>query len=159
MLSFLELNPRLKVGNGGQTYDEYKTHFCMWAHNASPLVIDSDIRSMTASSLSIYSNPAVIALNQDAAVSAAIRHWRYYVSDVDEYGMDEISMWTRAMNDSDVAVVLVNAGNMSREMNATLAEIFFDNGAARSSEAMMSNDVYDLWAYQMDNTTATNFLS
>jgi len=131
----------------------------MWALNASPLIIGTDIRSMTSATLSIYSNPAVIALNQDAAVSAAVRHWRYYVSDVDEYSMGEISMWTRTLNNSDVAVALVNAGNKSREMNATLAEIFFDNGAARSTQAMMSYDVYDLWAYRMDNATATNILN
>ncbi|MCJ1399640.1 hypothetical protein MMC11_002842 [Xylographa trunciseda] len=149
----------LEVGNGGQTDDEYKTHFSMWALNASPLIIGTDIRSMTPASLSIYSNPAVIALNQDSAVSAAVRHWRYYVSDVDEYGMGEISMWTRTLNNSDVAVALVNAGNNSRTMNATLAEIFFDNGAARSPEAKIGYDVYDLWGYRMDNATATNVLN
>ena len=101
----------------------------------------------------------MIALNQDAAVSAAVRHWRYCVSDVDDDGMGEISMWTRTLTNRDVAVALVNAGNNSREMNTTLAEVFFDNGAARSSQAMMSYNIYDLWAYRMYNATTTNILN
>jgi len=149
----------LEVGNGGQTDDEYKTHFSMWALNSSPLIMGTDIRNLTASALSIYSNPAVIALNQDPAVAAAVRRWRYYVDDKDEYNQGEISLWTRTLNNSDVAVAFVNAGNDSRMMNTTLAEIFFDQGAERSRQAMMSYDVYDLWAYRMDNLIATAVLN
>ena len=149
----------LEVGNGGQTDDEYITHFSMWALNSSPLIMGTDIRNLTPSALSIYSNPAVIALNQDPAVSAAIRRWRYYVEDVDQYDQGEISLWTRTLNNSDVAIALVNAGNSSRVMNATLADIFVDNGGAKSLEAMMGYDVYDLWAYRMDNATASAILN
>jgi alpha-galactosidase len=149
----------LEVGNGGMTDDEYKLHFSMWALNSSPLIIGTDIRSLSASSLSIYSNPAVLALNQDPSVQAAQRHWRFYVNDTDEYGMGEISLWTRVLNNSDVVVALVNAGNHSREMNATLAEVWFDSGAERSSAARASYDVYDLWANRMDSTTAAMVLN
>ena len=131
----------------------------MWALNSSPLIMGTDIRNLTTSALSIYSNPAVIALNQDPAVAAAVRRWRYYVNDTDEYNQGEISMWTRTLNNSDVAVALVNAGNSSRMMNATLADIFFDQGAERSKQAMMGYDVYDLWAHRMDNLTATMVLN
>ncbi|MCJ1250934.1 hypothetical protein MMC30_008162 [Trapelia coarctata] len=149
----------LEVGNGGQTDDEYKTHFSMWALNSSPLIMGTDIRNLTASALSIYSNPAIIALNQDPAVAAAIRRWRYLVDDKDDYNQGEISLWTRTLNNSDVAVAFVNAGNNSRMMNTTLAEIFFDQGAERSKQAMMGYDVYDLWAYRMNNMTATMVLN
>jgi len=149
----------LEVGNGGQTDDEYKTHFSMWALNSSPLIMGTDIRNLTASALSIYSNPAAIALNQDPAVAAAVRRWRYFVDDKDQYDQGEISLWTRTLNNSDVAVAFVNAGNNSRTMNTTLAEIFFDQGAERSKQAMTSYDVYDLWAYRMDNMTATMVLN
>ena len=77
----------LEVGNSGMTDDEYKAHFSMWyvcpsllgssqesyvpdldVHRAlvkSPLIMGSDITSMTAETLSIYSNAAIIAVNQD----------------------------------------------------------------------------------------------
>ena len=149
----------LEVGNGGMTDDEYKTHFSMWALNSSPLIIGTDIRKMTADSLSIYSNPAIIAVNQDPSVQAGQRHWRYFVADKDENGQGEISMWSRMMNNSDVVVALVNAGNKTRMMNATLAEVFFDQGAERSMQAKMNYDVYDLWGYRMGNDTATMILN
>ena len=117
----------LQVGNGGQTDDECRTHFSMWALNAYPLIIGTDIRTLTPASLSMYSNPAVITLNQDPAVSAAVRHWRYYVPDVDENGVGKISTGARSLSNSDVAVVLVNTGNSTREMNETLAEVLVDN--------------------------------
>ena len=149
----------LEVGNGGMTDDEYKLHFSMWAMNASPLIMGTDIRKMTPASLSIYSNPAIIALNQDPKVEAAQRHWRFYVNDTDQYGMGEISLWTRILNNSDVAVAFVNAGNKPREMNTTLAEIFFDDGAERAPQAKMAYDVYDLWADRMPDMMSAQIIN
>ena len=39
----------------------------MWAIMKSPLLIGTDIRLLDAGALSIYANPAVIAINQDPA--------------------------------------------------------------------------------------------
>jgi hypothetical protein len=36
----------LEVGNGGMTYDEYVTHFSMWALLKSPLILGNDITNM-----------------------------------------------------------------------------------------------------------------
>ena len=166
----------LEVGNGGMTDDEYKTHMSMWAMNSSPLIIGTEceaivllrvfdmltpcsIRTLSPSALAIYSNPAVLAVNQDPSASAGSRVWRYMVPDVDEYGQGEISMWTRTLNNSDQIVALVNAGANNRTMNASLADIFFDYGAGRSKQANMNYDVYDLWGYRMDNATASNVLN
>lgn len=129
------------------------------AFMVSPLIMGTDIRSMSPTTLSIYSNPAVIALNQDPSVSAGIRVWRQYVPDTDQYGQGEISLWVRSLSNGDQAVALVNAGNNARIMNATLADIFFDQGADRSMEAAMNWDVYDLWANRMSNDTALQILN
>ena len=139
--------------------DEYKTHMSIWALNASPLIMGNDIRKMTPDALSILSNPAILAVNQDPRVGAGQRHWRFYVNDTDEYGQGEIALWTRNLNNSDVAVAFVNAGNSSREMNTTLAEIYHDQGGERSDEARMEYDVYDLWANRMDQATASAVLN
>jgi len=37
----------LEVGNGGMTEDEYKVHMTMWAAMKSPLIMGTDIRSLT----------------------------------------------------------------------------------------------------------------
>ena len=43
-------------------------------------------------------------------------------------------------------------------INATLTDIFVDNGGAMSTEAQMSWDMYDLWANRMPNATANMIL-
>ena len=56
----------LEVGNGGMTYEEYKTHFGLWAISKAPLLIGCDITSMSNETKSILTNPEVIAVNQDS---------------------------------------------------------------------------------------------
>jgi len=152
----------LEVGNGGMTDEESKLHFSMWAMMRSPLIMGTDIRSLDAQSLSIYSNPAVIAINQDPAGNAGIRNWRYLVNATDEYGQGEISLWTNSLANGDYVVALVNAGNAPMMMNATLTDIFFDQSSGGSSGPSpllkQTWDVYDLWATRMNNATANALL-
>lgn len=137
------------------TDDEYITHFSMWAALKSPLIMGNDMRKMDAATLSILSNPAVIAVSQDPAGSAAFRRWQYAVEETDVYGQGEIQMWSGSLTGGDMLVVLLNAGNSDREMNATLADIFWDNGPGGTAvEISQAWDVYDLWANRMDNATA-----
>ena len=153
----------LEVGNGGMTDEEQITHFTMWSILKSPLIMGTNIPAMSPQTLSIYSNPAVIAINQDPAGTAANRNWRYYVNDTDQYGQGEIQLWTGSLENGDYVVCLVNAGNSSRSMNATLTDIFLDESSAGSvgpaPELTQQWDVYDLWANRMSNATAMGILS
>ena len=148
----------LEIGNGGMNDDEYKLHMTMWAATKSPLIMGTDIRVLSASSLSIYTNPAILAISQDPAGSSIVRRWRFYVNDTDQYGQGEISMWSGNLAQNDMIVVLLNAGNQSRIMNATLADIFVDNGGAKSTQAQLTYDMYDLWANRMPNATASEII-
>lgn len=173
----------LEVGNGGMTDDEYILHFSMWfvpqnlpvlllkpvvltrlrAILKSPLIMGTDIRTMTPQSLSIYSNPAVLAVSQDPAGSSAYRIWKY-PAEPDQYGQGEISLWVGSLDGGDYVVALVNAGNYPRMMNASLADIFYDKASTASSngvatEVLETWDVYDLWANRMSNATAQAIIS
>lgn len=55
----------LEVGVGDMTYEESKSHFSLWAMMAAPLILGNDLRQMSAETLSIISNPEVIAVDQD----------------------------------------------------------------------------------------------
>ncbi|CAF4939065.1 unnamed protein product [Rotaria sp. Silwood1] len=55
----------LEIGNGGMTEDEYVTHFSLWSISKAPLIIGCDVTKMSATTLSILTNPEVIAVNQD----------------------------------------------------------------------------------------------
>jgi alpha-galactosidase len=55
----------LEVGNGGMTDLEYRTHMSMWAMMAAPLIAGSDLRTATAATLRILTQPGIIAIDQD----------------------------------------------------------------------------------------------
>lgn len=131
----------------------------MWAAVKSPLLMGNNIDTLSALDLTILNNPAVIAVSQDPAGSSAVRIWRYYVSDTDEYGQGEISLWSGTLSGGDQLVVLLNAGNSSRMMNATAADIFVDSGGAMAPEAMMSWTIHDLWANRMPEAVAQTIIN
>lgn len=152
----------LEVGNGGQTDAEYVVHFSMWALNSSPLLIGTNIATLSPQNLAILSNPAIIALNQDPSAGAAVRKWRYFV-DPDENGEGEISLWTRVMDNGDTVIALLNAANSTMMMNATMNDIFLDQrtaGAFRAPpELSQTWDIYDLWGNRMPNEEASSILN
>lgn len=142
------------------TDDEYITHFSMWAAVKSPLIMGNDLRKITPATLSILSNPAILAISQDPGSRPAIRHWRFFVDDTDEFGQGEIQMWTATLSGGDMLVVLLNAGNNVRKMNATLVDIFWDNSPiGNAPQVSQAWDVYDLWANRMDNNTAAQIIA
>ena len=59
------MNARGNVGFKGCTYEEYRTHFSLWALLNSPLMIGCDIRSMDEATKSILMNREVLKINQD----------------------------------------------------------------------------------------------
>lgn len=148
----------LEVGVGNMTDEEEKTHFSMWAAVKSPLVIGANLNTLDAKSFSIYVNPAIIAVNQDAAGTPVMRVWRYYVSDTDEYGQGEIQLWSGPLDNGDQIVALLNAGSKPRPMNATLEDIFIDFGAG-SEKLSSSWAIYDLWANRLDEETAKDIIN
>ena len=48
------------------TYDEYQSHFALWAALKAPLLIGCGLTGITKETLTILGNSEVIAMNQDA---------------------------------------------------------------------------------------------
>lgn len=138
-----------EVGNGGLTEDEAISHFSLWAALKSPLLMTNVMTKIDGPTLSILQNTAVLAVSQDPQGSSAVRIWRYYVDD------GEIQMYSGPLSGGDQVVLLLNGGTKARNMNATLNDIFWENGPdGTASQAKSSWDVYDLWAGRMSNATA-----
>lgn len=53
------------AAQGGCNYEEYYTHFALWAFYASPLFIGCDLRKVTDENKRILLDKALIAINQD----------------------------------------------------------------------------------------------
>lgn len=52
----------------GMTDEEFRTQMTLWSVAAAPLVIGSDVRTLSATSVGILTDPDVLAINQDPAV-------------------------------------------------------------------------------------------
>lgn len=119
-----------------------------------------DLRTMSATTLTILNNPAIIAISQDPlglAVNLARRD-----TDVkkDKYGMGETHLWTGQLSGGDQIVILFNAADEDIQMSASLEEIFYYEGPEGSAPQVKQTwDVYDLWAGRMNTETAQNILN
>lgn len=165
----------LEVGNGGMSDDEvsrlrcfptihsnilkYKAHFSMWAALKSPLLMGNDLRELSAESLTILNNPAIIALSQDPLGSSVNLLRQDTNVKKDKYGVGETHLWTGRLAGGDQAVIFFNAADEDVDMSASLEEIFYHEGPEGSAPHVQHQwDVYDLWANRMDSKTAQKIL-
>lgn len=132
----------------------------LWAAFKSPLLMTNVLSNIDPPTLSILQNPAVLAVSQDPVGSSVNRIWRYYVDDVDANGYGEIQLFSGGLAGGDQLVLLLNAGSKDRTMNATLEDIFWEDGpGGTASQVQQSWDVYDLWANRMSNETAAAIIN
>lgn len=124
----------------------------------------TDVTMMTAETLSIYSNSAIIAINQDPLGVPVTRVWQSPAQpqnetySVDAYTAGETSFWTGELKNGDYVVAFVNGGPTTTTMTATMNDVFIDLVTTGSNapvpQLQQKFDVYDLWANRMSNATA-----
>jgi alpha-galactosidase len=119
----------LEVGNGGMTFDEYKTHFSLWAIMAAPLMAGNDLRAMTDETKSILLNKEVIAVDQDPlGAQGRVVIERGYGGQV----------WMKPLADGSKAVAFVNYTGRELAQYVRWSQIGLPAGPAK---------VRDLWAH------------
>ncbi len=149
----------LEVGNGDMSYDEYKTHFSMWAAIKSPLIMGNKLDKLSPEDYGILTNPAVLAISQDPMGSAIQRRYVRQVAEKDEWGFGEVQIWSGALSGGDQVVAFLNVANSTQMISASLLQIF---GGLKSNENAQSNwELYDLWGAQtvMNQTVAAGVLN
>jgi len=120
----------------------------------------NDLRTLTASALTILNNPAVIAINQDPVGRSATRV-RRDIDGVakDKYGVGEIQVWSGPLYGGDQVVILLNAGGEEAEISTNLEEIFVGDGPEGSApQCRETYEVYDVWAPRMSKDVAQKIL-
>jgi len=58
----------MEVGNGNLTIQEERTHFAAWAFMKSPILLGSDLSTLSSKEVEIITNPELIAFHQDPIV-------------------------------------------------------------------------------------------
>jgi alpha-galactosidase len=119
----------------------------------------NDLRHLSAASLTILNNPAVIAISQDPEGRSVARVRRELNVAKDKYGVGEIQVWSGSLYGGDQVVILLNAAGEDARISASLEEIFLHDGPEGSAPQVKEEwEVYDLWANRMDNAVAKKIL-
>ena len=117
----------LEVGNPGLASIESRAHFSLWAILNAPLIAGNDVRTMSAETQAILTDPDIIAVNQDWGGIQGHR--------IRDDGEQEI--WYKPMSDDSAAVVLLNRSSSIAPIAITSSEIHL----APSPEYVVT----DLW--------------
>ncbi|RUS16342.1 glycoside hydrolase superfamily [Endogone sp. FLAS-F59071] len=107
----------LEIGNGGMTYEEYKSHFTFWAALKSPLIIGCDVRDMTKEIFDILTAPEVIAVNQDP-LGKSIR----LVKRNHNIGTE---LWIGPLSSGDLVAVLFNRNTTPQSLTVSWSSDLF----------------------------------
>lgn len=123
----------------------------------------TNVKTLSPANLAILSNPAVIALNQDPSASSCERIWKRSCSDVDQYGICNTQLWVRTLQSGDIAVALINNGNDTMTLTASLDDILIPERFAGTStppaQLQYTWTVHDLWGWRMNNTEAGSIIN
>ena len=119
----------------------------------------NDLRTLSAPSLTILNNPAVIAISQDPEGRSVARVRRDLNVAKDKYGVGEIQVWSGSLSGGDQVVLLLNAAGEDARISASLEEIFLHDGPEGSAPQVNEEwEVYDLWGNRMDDALAQKIL-
>ena len=108
----------LQIGNGGLTLEEAKSHFGMWSMLAAPLMLGTNLDTLSPDLLKVVSNNEVIAIDQDPLGRQA-RRVETDTSDV----WNPTEVWVRPLAGGDFAVALFNEGTTPRTIATTLGSL------------------------------------
>jgi len=121
----------LEIGNGGMTDVEYRSQMTIWSVLKAPLIIGSDLRSASATTLALLGNADVIAINQDRLGVAGRL--------VEERPPDPAALqaWAAPLSRGRVAVALWNRGDKTADILCRFVNVQLDPSTVAA--------VYDVW--------------
>ncbi|MFF1280448.1 glycoside hydrolase family 27 protein [Streptomyces sp. NPDC058299] len=127
----------LEVGNSGLSATEARTEFSLWAEMAAPLIAGTDLTSAGSTTLSVYTNSRVIAVDQDPLGKQGTM-----VSS--SGGLDVLA---KPLAGGDVSVALFNETGSTATISTTAAAIGKTGASAYS--------LTDLWSGAASTTSGT----
>lgn len=94
---------------------EARSHFSLWAIINAPLIIGYDLRNAPKSLMDIWSNSAVVRINQDPRGHQAVI----------AYASDDVQILVKTLADGGKAVAVFNRGLAKQEVNLLAAHLKF----------------------------------
>jgi alpha-galactosidase len=121
----------------GMTDTEARSQLSMWAMVAAPLILGSDPRSLSATSLAMLTNSRVIAVDQDSLGAQGYR--------LSQSGSTQV--WVKPLAGGARAVALLNTGSSAQPISTSASAI----GMPKASRYSL----VDLWANKTSQTKSS----
>ncbi|HEY2674405.1 MAG TPA: NPCBM/NEW2 domain-containing protein [Rugosimonospora sp.] len=121
----------------GMTAGQAQAQFTMWSVLAAPLIVGSDVRSLSAASIAMLTNPDVLAVDQDRLGIQGTR--------VATQGQGDV--WVRPLANGDRAVALLNRGGTPLTVTTTATATGLGHAARYT--------VDDLWTHTSTESAGT----
>jgi alpha-galactosidase len=104
----------------GMTPAEAQAQFSLWAIAAAPLIIGSDVQTLSRQTVDMLTNPDVIAIDQDPMGKQGTR--------ISQQGQGDV--WVKPLANGDRAVALLNRGGTPQTISTTAQALGFDDAGA-----------------------------
>ncbi|THH03980.1 hypothetical protein EW146_g10301 [Bondarzewia mesenterica] len=137
-------------GNGDLTFEESKTHFTAWALMKSPLLIGTDLPSITSESLEILTNKEIIAISQDPVVGTGVTPFRWGINPDWTLNASYPAQYWSGKSQNGTVFMLLNFFDEPADMFFSLTESPWIRAGRQYS-------VRDLWAHTNNGTAVRNF--
>jgi alpha-galactosidase len=145
------MNGKGNCGLKGCTFNQYRTHYSLWALLGSPLMIGCDIRSMDNETRTILMNREVLKINQDAS------QWQPFIvggSQVSSSGgTEDCFIWAKLLENGDFAIGMFNLSGNSCNLYFCMAEL----GLNRSCEKKLV--MRELWSGEESETVDEHYVA
>ena len=115
------------VGMGGCTFEEYRTHFTLWAMLNSPLMIGCDIREMSDETRRILMNDEMIRINQDPLCRQPYKVKNHAWN-------DNVLIYVKALANGNLAIGMFNLSDEKSRAAMNLDEIGLPFSTGRTLE-------------------------
>ncbi|KAL0577613.1 hypothetical protein V5O48_004374 [Marasmius crinis-equi] len=140
----------LEIGNNFLTFDEEKTHFTAWAFLKSPLLIGTNLPTVTNQTLEVLMNTEIIAINQDPVVGTAVSPFRWGLNPDWTFDADHPAQYWSGESQNGTIFMLINVEDEPRDM-------FFNLTESPWIRAGRQYSVRDLWTHTDNGTAVRNF--
>ncbi|KAK4903967.1 hypothetical protein LTR49_026492 [Elasticomyces elasticus] len=113
----------LEIGNGLLTAAEDRTHFAMWALMKSPLLIGTDVTTLSQTQIEVLQNKHLLAFNQDPIYGKPAQPYRWGVNPAWTYNATNPAEFWSGASSQGTMIAMMNILNQTRTMTAEFGEI------------------------------------
>lgn len=123
-------------GDGGMTLAETRSQVALWSMMSAPLILSSDLNTLSSAAIAVLGNTSVLAIDQDPLGKMATLVQR----------APSIDVLFKPLRDGDFAVAVLNHGASEAHIVLSPSELGFPGDSCRLN-------AHDLWSNTIQSAT------